>query len=160
MSILSIVASWKDTWHEHCIYNHLSLKLSGTNSETQNTSTAFTVTHWKWNSVCWAEYLHLCAGKTSTQALHLLLWLIESETNSIAINSVECLHIAACWRDTQHKHCGIYCDSLKVVFVIAIEWSVCTYYNCHMLERHATQALHLLRDHLRPTTDDHFQINL
>jgi len=32
----------------------------------------------------------------------------------IVIDWVEYLHIAACWRDTQHEHCGIYYDPLKV----------------------------------------------
>ena len=95
--------------------------------ETSNTSTAFTaVTHWKWDKQC-------------------------------LFNWVECLHIATCWRDTQYKHCGIYCDSLKVeqiVFVIAIEWSVCTKYNCRVLEKHATQALHLLPWPLKTQIDD------
>ena len=98
---------------------HLVLLRDG---ETRNTSTASTaVTHWNWVEQTVLIY--------------------------IAINWVECLYIAACWRDTQHKHCGIYCDSLKVeqtVLVITIEWSVCTYYNCCGLERHTTQALHLL----------------
>ena len=52
----------------------------------------------------------------ATQALHLLPWLIETECNkqylsllNAYINWMECLHIAACWKDTQHKHC-IYCE--------------------------------------------------
>jgi len=35
-------------------------------------------------------------------------------------------------------------DSLKVEKTVFVEWSVCTYYNCCGLERHTTQALHLL----------------
>jgi len=27
---------------------------------------------------------------------------------------VECLHLNACWRDTQHKHCIYHCDLLKL----------------------------------------------
>ena len=52
VSTISIVACWRDTKHKHCIYYRNSLKLSGTNSETHNTSTAFTVIHWKWKKQC------------------------------------------------------------------------------------------------------------
>jgi len=75
----------------------LSFSYNITNSETHNTSTALVrLIESGINSVCWVEYLHLVLSRAG---------------------------------EMQHKHCGIYCDSLKVeqtVFIIAIEWSVCT----------------------------------
>jgi len=71
------------------------------------------------NSVCWVECLHLLLSHAGEiQPKYCIYCHVSQEVKQmvliyIAINSVECLHIAACWRDTQHKHCGIYCDSLK-----------------------------------------------
>ena len=87
--------------------------------------------HLLWtNSVCWVECLNLvllCAGETcntsttSTQCCDSLK-VEQAELIYNGINWLECLHIAACWRDTQYKHCCISCDSLKV------EKSICYYY--------------------------------
>ena len=80
VSTLSIVACWRDTQHKHYIFCHDSLKLSGTNSETHNTNTAFTETHWRWNKQCLLSGVsaHMC-WRDATRALNLLPWLIEVE---------------------------------------------------------------------------------
>jgi len=137
VSALSIVACWRDTQHKHCIYCCDSVRLSETNSETHNTSAAFTVTYWKWNKQCLLSgvpALNIIVCWRDTQYKHCIycrdsLKVEQTVLIYIAINWVECLHIAACWRDTRYKHCSIYCNSSKVeqtVFVITIEWSIYT----------------------------------
>jgi len=85
-------------------------------NKTHNTSTAFTVTHWKWNKQCLLTEMSalsiVACWRDATQALHLLPWLLESGTNSAYL----------------------YCYQLSGVSAY-----------CHSLERHTTQALrHLL----------------
>jgi len=83
-----------------------------TECETHNTITATTVTHWKWNKQRFLSGISVLSIIECWRDVY-----VENRTKSayyIAINCVECLHIAACWRDTQYKHCGIYCDPLKV----------------------------------------------
>jgi len=99
----------------------------------QNPRGNLTISCWidmEWPYYYWVECLHLVRSRArETRNTSTAYWVKQTVLIYIAIHWVECLHIAACWRDTQLTHCGIYCDSLKMeqtVFVIAIEWSICT----------------------------------
>ena len=135
VSALSIVACWRDVQHKHGIYCRDSLKLSGTNSETRNTSTAFTVNHWKWSKQCLSadSALSIVMCWRDTQHKHCGIYCdslkVDKQYLLLLLSGVSALStIATCWRDMQHKHC-IYCDSLKVdqtVLIITIQWNVYT----------------------------------
>jgi len=134
--IACIVVYWRDTiqalhllpwlieteWNKHCLFMLLLIEWSVCIlphvGETYNTTTAFTITHWKWNKQCLlsgVSALSIVACWRDTQHKHCIYFRDSLNWNK------QCLFIlsgvSAYWRDTQHKHC-IYCNSLKVKQII------------------------------------------
>jgi len=97
---------------------HLVLLRAGETSNTSTVSTA--MTHWKWNKQClfilllikWSICILPLVGEThntSTAASTVTHWKWNKQYLLLLLSGMSELSIiAACWRDTQHKHC-IYC---------------------------------------------------
>jgi len=145
-------------WSVSYNYNNI------TNSETHSTSTVFTMTDWDWNKQCLLSGVSalsiVACWRDAKQVLHLLLWLTESGTLIyIAINWVECLHIATCWRHTQHKQCCIHWKWSKQYLLLLLSgvsalsiaacWRDMQHKHCIYCHDHWRSRLMTLLDHLQ-----------